>query len=191
MADITDQELVKRILAGEVEYFADLVSRYQESIAKFIYFNVGRSTDVEDLTQETFLRAYKYLASYKQKHSLKNWLLAIAANLCRGWYRKRIFTVPLKHIFTLPSEENVAETALHNHAAAEIKNMLSTLPAKEASVLTLHYINELTLKEVASALGIPAGTVKSRLNRGLNRLRAQAKTTRGGKHDGRQIDQTV
>lgn len=191
MGRITEQELVNRVLSGETHCFRDLVRRYEEPVAKLIYFNLGDMNEVEDLTQETFLRAYKYLHSYDQKQSLQNWLLAIAANLCRRWHRQKILTVPLKHIFHLSSAENVAEAAVRNQAAEELRELLNTLPNKEAIVLTLHYINELTIREVAAVLSIPEGTVKSRLNRGLNRMRRRLKTNVGRDYDGRQIDRTV
>lgn len=171
MAKIRDQEIVGRVLEGQEDYFRHLVQRYQQPVAKFIYFNLPSANEVEDLTQETFLRAYRYLKSYDPRQSFKNWLLAIAANLCRHWRRRRIVTVPLKTIFHLPSSENVALEVLENEAVREVKNLLGGLPPKEAAVLTLHYINTLTIREIAAALKIPEGTVKSRLNRGLNRLR--------------------
>ncbi len=167
------------------------MQRYEEPVAKLIYFNLGDPNEVEDLTQETFLRAYKYLHSYNHKQSLQNWLLAIAANLCRRWHRHKLFTVPLTQIFHLSGPENVAATAVRNQTAEELRGLLNKLPNKEAIVLTLHYINELTIREVAQVLAIPEGTVKSRLNRGLNGMRRQLKANVGRDYDGQQIDRTI
>ncbi len=171
MRQITDQEIVVKVLAGEDYHFRHLVRRYQKPLARLIYFHLRDANEVEDVTQETFIRAYHYLATYNQKLPLKNWLFAIAVNLCRSWRRKRIFTVPLKAVLPLAAKEDVAEDVMQSEGAREIKSLLLKLPPKESIVLILHYINSFTIKETAEILGIPAGTVKSRLNRGLRRLR--------------------
>lgn len=168
---ITDQQIVREVLAGNDDYFRYLVQRYQEPIAKLAFFHIQDIHQAEDITQETFVRAYKYLPSYKPEQSMKNWLFAIAVNLCREWHRRMVFTVPLKSIFHLHAPENVVEEVIRDENVHEIKTWLNSLPAKESIVLVLHYINEFTIREVAEILDIPEGTVKSRLNRGLGRLR--------------------
>ncbi len=168
---ITDQDIVAKVLAGEARYFQYLLARYQGPVAKLVYFNLHDSHAVEDVTQETFLRAFKYLKSYDPDKPMKRWLFAIAANLCRRWNQKRLLTIPLKTLFHLSSDENVAEEVVQSQYAKEIRGLLRTLPPKEAVVLTFHYINSLTIQETSEVLGIPEGTVKSRLNRGLGRLR--------------------
>lgn len=171
MEKITDQEIVAKVLAGDTSYFQYLLVRYQDHVAKLVYFNLHDVNAVEDVTQETFLRAFKYLKSYRQDKSMKNWLFAIAANLCRKWNQKRLLTIPLRTLFHLSTKENVAEEVIQSQYAEEIKDLLHALPPKEAVVLTLHYINALTITETSGVLEIPVGTVKSRLNRGLVRLR--------------------
>lgn len=86
MEEITDQEIAARVLAGEVNYFRLIVERYQQSIIKFIYYNIPNPNVVEDIAQETFFRAYKYLHSYNPDQTMKNWLFAIAVNQCRRQY---------------------------------------------------------------------------------------------------------
>lgn len=147
------------------------MERYQQQVAKLIYFKLNNSSDVEDLTQETFVRAYKYLQSYNPEKSMLNWLLAIAMNLCTSWNRKQLVTIPLKNLFHLATEDNVSKKALEQHYFSELKNLIHKLPHKERDVLILHYLHELAISEVGELLKIPTGTVKSRLNRGLTRLR--------------------
>lgn len=171
VAKITDQQIVREVLAGNDGCFKILVQRYQEPIARLAFFHLKDIHQAEDITQETFLRAYTYLSGYKTEQSMRNWLFAIAANLCRKWHRQRIFTVPLKSIFHLQASECVEKEVLHSAEIHETKALLNSLPAKESIVLVLCYINGLTIREVAEVLGIPEGTVKSRLNRGLGRLR--------------------
>lgn len=96
---ITDQQIVAEVLAGKTEYFRYLVQRYQQSIAKLAYFHLGDLHQAEDVTQETFVRAYKCLAGYKPERSMRNWLLAIAANLCRKYHLQRVLTVSLQSVF--------------------------------------------------------------------------------------------
>ena len=81
MEEITDQEIAARVLAGEVNYFRLIVERYQQSIIKFIYYNIPNPNVVEDIAQETFFRAY--LHSYNPDQTMKNWLFTIAVNQCR------------------------------------------------------------------------------------------------------------
>lgn len=168
---ITDQEIVANVLAGDLEMFCHIIDRYQQPISKLIYFNLKNTNIVEDLTQETFIRAYKYLPKYNPHKSLKNWLLVIAKNQCNTWYHKQLITVPIKVLFNLTTNDDVSNQVITNQNFYEIKQLVQSLPSKERDVIILHYIQELSISEVGELLKIPVGTVKSRLNRGLIRLR--------------------
>ena len=167
---ITDAELVAQVLAGDVDAYRQIVERHQQAVAKLIYFKVSNPSDVEDLTQETFLRAFSYLHSYNPEKPLRTWLLSIAVNICRSWKRKQLVTVPLRNLFHLANDDT-SSRAIANHHFWELRRLLEGLPQKERDVLVLHYVHELTLGEIGGVLGIPLGTVKSRLNRGLKRMR--------------------
>src|SRR5690625_1049522 len=86
---MTDAELVAKVVAGERREFAVLVERYQRDIYNLAYRSTYNRHDAEDITQETFLRAFRSLAKYDTTRSLRTWLYTIAVNICRDWVRRQ------------------------------------------------------------------------------------------------------
>src|SRR6187200_52350 len=84
----TDEELVERAQAGDLESFNQLVSRWERPIFALAYRTLGREEDARDITQETFLRAFRSLSGFKGDAKFSSWLYRIALNLCRDWIRR-------------------------------------------------------------------------------------------------------
>ena len=107
---MTEQQEVQKVLLGDTDHFATLIESHQHDVARVITFTQGTSDQVEDLTQETFLRAFRYLSSYKVEHSFRNWLLAIAVNVCRQKWRRDKLLLPLHTIKEIAGAERVEES---------------------------------------------------------------------------------
>ena len=134
----------------------------------------------EDITQETFLQAYKKLSTLKNHHQFAGWLYVIADRLCIDWSRKRrlitqsLEGTPVEDIERSSYIHHVSEareTARTKRRRELVKKLLAKLPESERTVVTLFYLGEMTTKEIGKFLGVSVGTIKSRLRRGQKRLR--------------------
>ncbi len=166
---------------GERQAFNDLVVHYQTIIYNVAYRILGDRDAAADATQEAFISAYKGLPRFRGG-SFKGWLMRIVTNACYDQLRakKRRPTAPLEAvIFADPQEsrlqgerEKSPEEAVDQQELGRlIQQGLQTLPAKQRAVVILADIQEMRYGEVAEALGLSLGTVKSRLNRGRRKLR--------------------
>jgi RNA polymerase sigma-70 factor (ECF subfamily) len=126
------------------------------------------------MVQETFLRVLRGIGGYEHPRPFKPWLYAIATNLARNHYRRadtrRTVTADTETEF--PAQSASPEDAVaHNDAQRAAVAALEHLPAHQREVIIMRYTQDLSLAEIADALNIPVGTVKSRLSLGLRRLR--------------------
>lgn len=170
----------------ECKTFEEVVARYKDAIYNYIWRMVSNRDDVEDLTQEVFVRAFTSFKRFRHDSNLKTWLYRIATNLCIDRYRRKALENkimrPLDQIGA--DEENDAKWSdvpdvrfdpLHTYERrelqAEVQRALSLLPGKLRSAILLYDIQGLTYEEIAEALGCPIGTVKSRLFNGRMQLR--------------------
>ena len=87
-----DEELIRRVGQGEREFLDLLVDKYYKEVFRFCYYKVGDEQTAYDCAQETFLRMIRFLESYKEKHKFRSWLLRIALNVCRDYYRTNPFS---------------------------------------------------------------------------------------------------
>ena len=172
-----DEDLALAARRGNRAAFATLVRRHHSPLLGYLYRMTGGDRALgEDLVQETFLRILQNLDQYQHPRRFKPWLYAIATNLARDHY-KRADTrrvEPMPHQNLNASGEDQPETRLlasddGRHVAAA----LAALPAPQREVIVLRFYQELSLAEIAEALAIPLGTVKSRLSIGLQRLKVQ------------------
>lgn len=182
---IDEQELIQAAIKGDLEAFNQLVMVYQDSIFNQAYWLMKEQEAAEDMTQEAFIRAFQSLKSYRGG-SFRSWLARIVTNLCLDELRrvKRRPTIPL-----LPSdpegEENdspgwLADPSMNVEAAVEsselnsnLRRLVEGLPTEYRTALVLVDILEYDYAEAAQAMGIPIGTLKSRLVRARFRLRAK------------------
>ncbi|SDC38208.1 RNA polymerase sigma-70 factor, ECF subfamily [Paenibacillus sp. UNCCL117] len=164
----------------------ELFQAYRKDVYYLCYYLVHNAADAEDLCQETFVRALQ--ADRSGVERLKPWLLRIAANLCssHGERRKKGMWKEMASFLQQPrlTHEAADESVLRGEGELELARMLGRLPAKMQKVLTLRYVNELSLPEIAECLDIPLGTVKSRMNKGMQLMRKQLTTETAGKWKG-------
>ncbi len=172
-----DATLVERARQGDVDAYAVLVRRYQGVAARAAYLILGNAAEVEDTTQEAFVKAYYALARFQAGRPFRPWLLRIVVNEARNRRAAddRRATLALRVAATQPAGEgglSPEATALHAERHAALLRALAALSVDDRLVITARYFLELSEAEMAEALDCPRGTVKSRLSRALGRLRA-------------------
>ena len=172
-----DEQLVGQVIAGDRDAFALLVERYKRGIANFIGAGVRSSSDVADLTQETFLRAYAHLGTYNPELGrFSTWLYHIARNVVRtflGRNQRRPVAAELGEDRTL--ENSLPETSadadpmggvLRSEAEAEVRAALADLPERTRTVLALRYYDNMDYQSIATTMGLSLGNVKTLIHRG-------------------------
>lgn len=169
-----DAELIERARAGDLRSYEELIRRYERLVARVLYPYAGRDAAVEDLVQETFLRAYDRIDTFNPDYRFKTWILAIANNLGIDTLRRRRETVefiPEVHAPTVGSPEDSPEmAAMEAERATSVREAVMSLPETYASPLVLRYAEGLSYIEIAEVLGITVPALKSRLFRARNML---------------------
>jgi RNA polymerase sigma-70 factor (ECF subfamily) len=176
----TDEELVEQFQGGESSAFDVLVYRWERKVQGAIYRLVGPGEDVRDLSQETFLKAYRGLRTFKKEARFSSWLYQIALNVCRDRMRRGRGKSYVSFDELVEAGEAGAEagpSALDLIEARDLSRQVAAavaaLPEEQREVLVLKEYQGLTFLEIAEALDVPLSTVKTRLYRGLGQLRQQ------------------
>ena len=178
---LTDEELVARAKAGDLDSFNQLVSRWERPIYALAYRTLGREEDARDVVQEAFLRAYRGLKGFKGEAKFSSWLYRITLNLCRDWSRRErrapIVQVPEG---TDPVEladervqtsESVEDLVARREMSDAVAKAMAELPEEQRTAIMLKEYHGLTFQEIAGMLDCPLSTVKTRLYQGLSVLR--------------------
>lgn len=177
-----DAQLVNQFLTGDENAFTTLVKKYQKSVHALAWRKVGDFHIAEELAQDTFLKAYQKLTTLKNPNQFAGWLYVIADRICIDWHRKR--KPSMESLETTSGaeieessyrhyEDEQREEASVEHRQGRIKDLLEKLPESERTVVTLHYLGEMTYKAISEFLGVSPNTVKSRLQRARNRLKQE------------------
>ncbi|MBD3236456.1 MAG: sigma-70 family RNA polymerase sigma factor [Candidatus Eisenbacteria bacterium] len=172
---------VAQTLAGDDRAFAALVRRYQGPLLRLLRAMLRQGQDAEDLLQETFLRAYRFLHRFDPERPFGPWLMRIGANLARNELRRRRTRreVPLDEApggeedgyagAWLADARPLAEID-HRRLLDATRGALSELPEDQRVVLEMRILGEMSYGEIAATLEIPIGTVMSRLSRGRRKI---------------------
>lgn len=183
-----DADLIARHLAGDRDAFDRLLTAHQTRVFAVCLRILGDREKALDATQETFITVLRKLDTFQGRSAFSTWLYRIAVNACYDLLRKegRRPTSPLSETHQPPDP-----AALRELESAEVRpaieRALAELPAEYAAVVALSDLEDLPLHEVAEALQLPLGTVKSRLFRGRKRLAQDLQNLLGGA--GRQKDE--
>jgi RNA polymerase sigma-70 factor (ECF subfamily) len=183
MEDIVKKR-IKQVIKGDQEAFGEIVDIYKNSVYQLCYRMLGNRHEAEDIAQETFIRAYTNIHTFNQELKFSTWLFRIATNLCIDRMRKKkpdqyldaevAGTEGLNLYSQIPSDTPLPETELESLELQEaVHKEILKLPEKYRSAIILKYIEELSLNEISEILGLPIGTVKTRIHRGREALRQQ------------------
>jgi RNA polymerase sigma-70 factor (ECF subfamily) len=172
-----EQALVRRIQDGDRRAFEELLDAYEARVYRLALRFTGNVADAEDVTQEIFLGVYKSLAHFRGDSRLGTWIYRVAMNHCLEYRRKRrLESVPLEEELMLAVQdwrEDPAQSADKQELSARVEAAINALSPQQRDVVVLHELQGLTYQEVAAALDVPVGTVKSRLSNAFRRLREQ------------------
>jgi RNA polymerase sigma-70 factor, ECF subfamily len=158
------------IANGDAEAVRPLIERYHKPLAAVLQRALGSSPEVDDVFQETWIRVVRSAHRYDPAQRFSAWLFAIAWNLVKDRWARRAPHDDVD-LTTMPStDRSPEERAVANERAERVREMVDRLPERLAQAILLRFFEELSEKEVAARLGIPVGTVKSRLHHGLRRL---------------------
>lgn len=154
------------------EAFAMLYRRYYPLVARYVHRRVGDTHVTEDLVAEVFLNVLRYLPRYRYRGvPVRAWFYRIATNAVNRWVRRQRRS-PLRN----SNQDALTEAGARKHPPVDsridhARRALLSLPPKHQAVLALHYLERMSIEDVAQALGCRIGTVKSRLSRGREALR--------------------
>ncbi|MFQ5720534.1 MAG: RNA polymerase sigma factor [Acidobacteriota bacterium] len=171
---LSERHLVRRLRRGEREACRELIARHHRDVYGFLR-HLGAVPDLaEDLTQETYGKAWRHITTLRQSTSLRSWLLAIARNEFLQWVRGD--HPERESTGILPDREDITPdpqaVALRSERRRVLRRAVHQLQPELRETVALHYFHDLSLRECGRLLGLPAGTVKSRLHRALECLRA-------------------
>lgn len=172
LPDVDDGELVRRTLAGEREAFQELVERHQDRLFGLVRHYTRNPVEIEDIVQETFLKAYTRLPSFRQDGCFYTWVYRIAVNTTLDLFKRQsrspVQAVEDPEVVAMPPERSLMrpEASLAQAEIAEVtRAVLAELPEIFRTVLILREFEDQPYQTIADLLGISIGTVESRLFR--------------------------
>ena len=175
-----ENEIIRSVLRGNVNDFEKLVTAYEKNVYNIALRMVGDPEDAADMTQETFIKAYRSLSSFRGDSKFSSWLYRIASNVCLDFLRSRsrhpqvsLSTVDEddRATFELPDmRQNPEEQLMKKLGMEAVRRGLEQLPEQQRQILVLRELGGLSYAELAQTLGLEEGTVKSRIFRARKRL---------------------
>ena len=175
----SDEQLAGKVQNGDVGAFDMLLQRYQAKILRYGNKFLLAPQDIEDVTQEIFLKVYRFIKSFDASRKFSPWIYGIAHNEFINLGKKRkgepVHFFDFDTFFPHPSSKESPEKDLDKkHMAELLESYLNKIPAKYREPLVLYYLEDLSYSDIADVLRIPVTTVGVRLNRAKARLKAEA-----------------
>jgi RNA polymerase sigma-70 factor (ECF subfamily) len=179
---LTDEELVALSVQGDHDSFNELVHRWERPIYALAYRTIGREDDARDVCQETFLRAFRALPAFRGDAKFSSWLYRITINLCRDWVRRqrRSPTVQVGEDVDLSElaaaqgpTESIEDLVARRDLSQQVERAMAALSADQRTAIVLKEYHGMTFQEIATVLGCPLSTVKTRLYQGMTTLRRE------------------
>jgi RNA polymerase sigma-70 factor (ECF subfamily) len=178
-------DLVRAAQGGDEAAFAEIVRHFQRPVYRVAYALTRNPSDADDLAQETFVRAYQAIGRFRVGEPLQPWLSRITVNLTYSLFRRRRRRpeVPIEPLVEAgrqwATDDDPAERAAESEQHERLAAAFAELSPEHQAVLTLRVVQDLSYDEIARTLGVPPGTVMSRLSRARTELRARLRTRSG------------
>ncbi len=171
-----DSVLVKRAIGGDEKAFKNIIKRYKNPVAQIVYKLVRDRNQLEDLTQEVFIKAFQHLNDFDYEHQFASWLFKITNNHCIDYIRKkrlRVYSIDdqLKTEdgemgYEIPDSTYEPDlNLLREQKSRLIRQAIESLPKKYREVIVLRHQEELSYEEIAKKTGLPVNTIKVQLFR--------------------------
>ena len=175
MTEINDQDLILKIIEGDIQLYSDLVNRYKDLVYTLVIQMLKNNEEAEEVAQDSFLKAFKNLSKFKGDSKFSTWLYKITYNTCLDRLKKikqNISTTELsnKAIFKLNDVDSVIEKMELQERNAVISNCLQMLPGEDSFLITLFYYEDLSLEEISKILSISISNAKVKLFRCRKKL---------------------
>ena len=168
---MNDAYLVGSIANGDAEAVRPLIERYRKPLAAVLHRALGSSPDVDDVFQETWIRVVRSAHRYDPTQRFSTWLFTIAWNVVKNRWETRRPAADVDLAEMHARERSPEEQAVDTDRAEQVRELVARLPERLEQAILLRYFEELSESEVAERLGIPVGTVKSRIHNGLKLMR--------------------
>lgn len=168
--DPKEKELVRRVLEGDNDAFRELYEAHKRDLLRACWYFLGDEDDVQDVLQETFIKALRNLPRFRFECALATWLNHIAVNLCRDLLEKKKKTHPFSVDFFSDRPSIAQKTPFPEEALKLLREEIEALEGKEKELVTLRDLKGLTYEAIANRLRIPVGSVTSGLFRTRRKL---------------------
>lgn len=179
---LNDNELISKVLSGDQQAYAGLISRYQSYVFTLALRMVKSREDAEEVAQDSFIKAYKYLADFKGASKFSTWLYTIVNNTAISFLRKKkveIHSLDNEKVFEVADSKESgmgANMIEQKSKMAMVNEAIAMLNPDDAQIITLFYKAEQSLEETAQILGIEINAAKVRLYRARTRLKEKMET---------------
>ncbi len=167
----TELDLIAQAQQGDRHAFGELVRRHREGVVNLVYRMCGDGNLAQDVAQESFIRAWQHLPGYRPRSPFRNWVYRIATNAALDALRRERETVDLDALSLAAPGEGPEAAMEEKERGQRVRQAVLALPPASRAVLVLKEYEGLSYREIANTLGIPIGTVMSRLNYARNRMR--------------------
>ena len=177
-----DATLIQNVLDGDDTAFTMLVQKHHKSVHALAWRKIGDFHIAEEITQDTFLKAYQKLSTLKEPQRFLSWLYVIATNLCKAWHRKKHMRTQL---LDKVSNSELEKATYSNYVIGQnkqdlaetqrdvVKKLLAKLPESDRTVITLYYLAEMSYQEISNFLGVSEAAIRNRLYRARHRLKKE------------------
>jgi len=176
MSEHSDGAVVRRVLDGDVDAYAVLVSRYRARFCRYAVHMLGNREDAEDALQDAFVRAWRALGRCRDPERFDAWLFRILANRCRtrGARRRRYestFTQDEHALLSAPRDAPAVPVGEEQGWSRAVDRALAALEPDQREAFLLKYVDELSYEEISSLTGVGISALKMRVKRAADRLR--------------------
>ncbi|HEY4109018.1 RNA polymerase sigma factor [Puia sp.] len=175
--ELTDTEIIRRILQGEQSLFAQLVQKYQQYVFTLVMRFTDNREDAEEISQDVFVKAYRSLADFRGESKFSTWLYTVVRTSCITFLRKKKLTITsMDNERTFSQLENresgfSANTIEQKSKYAMVTAAIQLLSPDDGQLITLFYKGEQSLEEIGRIMGLDPNTVKVKLHRARHRLK--------------------
>ena len=185
---VGEDQLVTRCRAGDLDAFSQVYDRYERQVYRYAYHILGHRDDADDIKQETFVKAYQAIGSFRSESSLQTWLLRICGNLCRdkikSWDRRKVtYDSTLRDdVLGSSDEDDSPQSILERKQMTEIIfKALRGMPQAQREIIVLHEVEDLSYEEIAAVVGCSRTSIKLRLFRARRSLKERVASLMGSK----------
>ncbi len=191
----SDASLVRQILSGDEEAFGALYKRHKQRLHRYIFKKIGDWHYAEELTDDTFLKAKENLKTLREPENVLNWMFSIANQLIAGWHRKNNKKKRLLLEFFADVETTAADAnqIAEDHTSYEeryekFREAIGQLPELEQKMLHLQFQNNKSYEEIAEICDVSVGSVRNRLSRAKQKLKAWGAAWKAADAEGLDLD---